>query len=65
MTGTENFNDYVRIEATQDNGVATIVLERSERRNAVDRPVADALRAAFERFEAEPTWHAAVLFGAA
>ncbi|MEC5407801.1 crotonase/enoyl-CoA hydratase family protein [Paraburkholderia sp. MPAMCS5] len=64
MTGTENFNDYVRIEATQDNGVATIVLERSERRNAVDRIVADALRAAFERFEAEPAWHAAVLFGA-
>jgi enoyl-CoA hydratase len=64
MTTTRIFNEHVRIEADEDTGVATIVLERPARRNAVDRPVADALRAAFECFEAEPAWRAAVLFGA-
>jgi len=64
MISTQNFNQYVRIEANRDNGVATIVLERPERRNAVDRLVADALSAAFQCFEAEPAWRAAVLFGA-
>jgi enoyl-CoA hydratase len=42
---TEHFGDHVRIE-TEDT-VATIVLDRPERSNAVDRPTADALRAAF------------------
>lgn len=64
MIDTRNFNQHVRIEANHDNGVATIVLERPERRNAVDRHVADALTAAFQCFEAEPAWRAAVLFGA-
>lgn len=64
MIVTQNFSDNVRVEANQDIGVATIVLERPARRNAVDRPVADALSAAFSRFEAEPAWRAAVLFGA-
>lgn len=64
MITTQNFNEHVRIEADDDSGVATIVLERPARRNAVDRPVADALSAAFSRFEAEPAWRAAVLFGA-
>jgi enoyl-CoA hydratase len=59
---TENFSDHVRIEAA--GAVATVVLERPARRNAVDRPTADALRAAFLRFEAEPAWRVAVLFGA-
>lgn len=59
----ENFGAHVRIEA---NGVvATIVLDRPACRNAVDRPTADALSAAFRRFEAEPAWRAAVLVGAA
>ncbi|PRX29601.1 enoyl-CoA hydratase [Paraburkholderia sp. BL18I3N2] len=64
MITTQNFNDHVRIEANRDIGVATIVLERPARRNAVDRPVAEALSAAFACFEAEPAWRAAVLFGA-
>ncbi|WP_345812998.1 crotonase/enoyl-CoA hydratase family protein [Paraburkholderia sp. PREW-6R] len=64
MITTQNMNDHVRIEFNEDNGVATIVLERPERRNAVDRPTADALSAAFVRFEAEPAWRVAVLFGA-
>jgi enoyl-CoA hydratase len=64
MIATQNFSDYVRIESDEDIGVATIVLERPERRNAVDRGIAQALSAAFSRFEAEPAWRAAVLFGA-
>ncbi|ABE29101.1 enoyl-CoA hydratase/isomerase family protein [Paraburkholderia xenovorans LB400] len=64
MVTTQNFNDHVRIEANEDIGVATIVLERPARRNAVDRPVAEALSAAFACFEAQPAWRAAVLFGA-
>ncbi|TAM07936.1 MAG: crotonase/enoyl-CoA hydratase family protein [Paraburkholderia sp.] len=56
-SGTE-----VRIEA---NGhVATIVLDRPARRNAIDRPTANALAGAFTRFETNPHWRAAVLFGA-
>jgi enoyl-CoA hydratase len=58
----EHFGDQVRIEASET--VATIVLERPAHRNAVDRPTAEALSAAFRRFEAEPRWRAAVLFGA-
>lgn len=62
-TSTETFGNHVRIEAR--NQVATIVLERPERRNAIDRQVAEALAAAFARFEANPQWRVAVLFGAA
>jgi enoyl-CoA hydratase len=58
----EPFGEHVRIEA---NGlVATIVLERPACRNAIDRPTANALTDAFVRFETNPHWHAAVLFGA-
>ncbi|MBB5410665.1 enoyl-CoA hydratase [Paraburkholderia sp. HC6.4b] len=64
MIAFQYFNNHVRIESNDGNGVATIVLERPARRNAVDRQVAEALSAAFSRFEAEPAWHAAVLFGA-
>lgn len=44
--------------------VCTITLNRPERRNAVDRPTADALRAAFTRFEADDALRVAVLYGA-
>ncbi|GLU30571.1 hypothetical protein Busp01_04130 [Trinickia caryophylli] len=58
----EPFGEHVRIEPA--GAVATIVLDRPDCRNAVDGPTATALAAAFERFEAEPRWRAAVLFGA-
>ncbi len=64
MITTQNFNENVRIEANEDTGVATIVLDRPARRNAVDRPTAEALSAAVRCFEAEAGWRAAVLFGA-
>lgn len=62
LTSTETFGNHVRIEARDQ--VATILLDRPERRNAIDRQVAEALAAAFARFEANPQWRVAVLFGA-
>ncbi|TXS96488.1 crotonase/enoyl-CoA hydratase family protein [Parahaliea maris] len=50
------------ITAAQD-AVFTVTLNRPERRNAVDGPTADALRTAFERFEADDTLKVAVLTG--
>ncbi len=44
--------------------VATIILNRPDKRNAVDRPTATALREAFERFEADDALRVAVLWGA-
>ncbi|HJV42604.1 crotonase/enoyl-CoA hydratase family protein [Caulobacter sp.] len=51
----------VRIEV--DGDITTIILCRPERRNAVDGPMAQALRAAFQAFEADESQHVAVLFG--
>ncbi|MEI6000159.1 crotonase/enoyl-CoA hydratase family protein [Paraburkholderia bengalensis] len=74
---SEHFSEHVRIEFAQTNAsaqnkqvadpfdaVATIVIDRPARRNAVDRPTAEALAAAFRRFEANDAWRAAVLTGA-
>ena len=44
--------------------VTTIVIDRPERRNAVDVATAQALRAAFDDFEADEDAHVAVLTGA-
>lgn len=43
--------------------VALITLNRPERRNAVHRPMADTLREAVERFEADEALRVAVLHG--
>jgi len=65
MPPVTRFGDHVRLELhPMDSRVATIVLDRPERRNAVDRPVADALRAAFESFDADHSLSVAVLWGA-
>lgn len=58
----ETFGEHVRIEA-QDR-VATLVLDRPAQRNAIDRHVANALAAAFARFDSNAEWHAGVLYGA-
>ncbi len=46
-----------------DGDVCIITLNRPQKRNAVDRPTADSLRAAFEAFEADERLHVAVLAG--
>ena len=48
----------------QSGSVTTIVLARSEARNAVDPETARALYDAFVAFDADPAQHAAVLWGA-
>ncbi|MBK7137225.1 MAG: crotonase/enoyl-CoA hydratase family protein [Rhodocyclales bacterium] len=44
--------------------VTTVILDRPEKRNAVDRPTATALAEAFRAFEADPDSAVAVLWGA-
>ncbi|WP_431877506.1 crotonase/enoyl-CoA hydratase family protein [Amycolatopsis sacchari] len=51
----------VRVE--RRGPVTTVVLHRPEARNAVDRPTAEALRQAFEDFDADPDASVAVLWG--
>jgi enoyl-CoA hydratase len=52
----------IRVE-TRDH-VSTVIIDRPERRNAVDGPAARALAEAFREIEREPEVRAAVLWGA-
>jgi enoyl-CoA hydratase len=52
------------VEFETDGVVAVVTINRPEARNAVDRATAEALAAAFRRFDADETLHAAVLTGA-
>ncbi|MDX1650123.1 MAG: crotonase/enoyl-CoA hydratase family protein [Myxococcota bacterium] len=52
------------VRTEKDGPVTTVVLERPERRNAVDGPTAAALADAFRAFDADPEARVAVLFGA-
>lgn len=52
----------VRVE--RDGPVSVVVIDRPERRNAVDRATAAGLLAAFEEFDADPGASVAVLTGA-
>ncbi len=54
-------HEGVRVEKT--GVVTTIILDRKERRNAVDGPMARALRAAFVDFEGDASQRVAVLWG--
>ena len=52
------------VRCETDGPVTTIILDRPERRNAVDPPTAAALRAAFRAFEGDRAARVAVLWGA-
>lgn len=54
----------MRVLTEKQRGVTTIVLNRPECRNAVDRPTAEELADAFRAFEADDEARAAVLTGA-
>ena len=56
-------NTSASVRTEIDGPVSTIVMNRPRQRNAVDRPMADALRDAFERFEADESQLVAVLWG--
>lgn len=47
-----------------EHRIAIVTIDRPERRNAVDRPTAEALADAFRRFDADATLDVAVLTGA-
>ena len=57
---SEHQNVYVE----SNDAVTTVILDRPEARNAVDRPTADALAAAFLAFEKDEAAKVAVLWGA-
>ncbi|KLN56249.1 crotonase/enoyl-CoA hydratase family protein [Variovorax paradoxus] len=56
-------NTPASVRTEIDGPVSTIVMNRPKQRNAVDRPMAEALHAAFERFEADESQRVAVLWG--
>jgi enoyl-CoA hydratase len=51
----------LRVE--RDGVVTTVILNRPDARNAVDRPTAEALAEAFRAFDADPSASVGVLFG--
>lgn len=51
----------VRIE--KNGPVTTIIIDRPQARNAIDRATANALAEAFREFDADPAQHVAVLYG--
>lgn len=51
----------IRVE--RDDPIVTIIVDRKDRRNAIDRDTAEALADAFEAFDADDALHAAVLWG--
>ncbi|HEX6452141.1 MAG TPA: crotonase/enoyl-CoA hydratase family protein [Trebonia sp.] len=55
---------YQSIRVEKDGRVTTVVLDRPERRNAVDGPMAAELASAFKAFDADPDADVAVLWGA-
>lgn len=57
----ESSSNGVRVEIV--GAITTIIMDRPHRRNAVDRPVAEALRDAFLAFEADDNQKVAVLWG--
>src|SRR5688572_29331793 len=52
------------VTTERQGAVTTVILSRPERRNAVDRPTAQALARAFRAFERDPEARVAVLWGA-
>lgn len=52
------------VHVEKRDAVTTVILDRPQARNAVDRPTADALRQAFKDFEADDAAKVAVLWGA-
>lgn len=55
--------DEPRVQVTSSRGVRVITITRSQKRNAIDRPTAHALAAAFDSFDADESSSVAVLTG--
>ena len=52
------------VEVVRDGAITTVVIDRADVRNAVDRPTAEALAEAFRAFDADPEARVGVLAGA-
>lgn len=52
------------VHVERNGAVTTVILDRPQARNAIDRATAQALARAFREFDADATQHAAVLCGA-
>lgn len=64
-SGTLSRDDDRRpVTVEHDGPVSIVTLSRPEARNAVDRPTAEALAAAFAQFDADPSRSVAVFHGA-
>jgi len=63
-SGTVVGDSVSGVSVARDGAVWTVILDRPARRNAVDRPTADALAAAFRAFEQDGSASVAVLWGA-
>jgi enoyl-CoA hydratase len=57
-------NSQSTVDVSRSGRVLVVTIDRPQVRNAVDRPTADALVAAFEEFEGDPELDVAVLTGA-
>ncbi|MEQ9131852.1 MAG: crotonase/enoyl-CoA hydratase family protein [Salinisphaeraceae bacterium] len=56
-------NSTASVLTRRDGDILIVTINRPEARNAVDRPTAEALSAAFAQFEAEPELAVAILTG--
>ncbi|AFK56442.1 crotonase/enoyl-CoA hydratase family protein [Tistrella mobilis] len=63
MSTDDTTADRPAVRVETEAGIATIILDRPARRNAVDRPTAEALRAAFAAADADPEVRVIVLWG--
>ena len=52
------------VQVADDGGVRIVTIDRPDKRNAVDRPTADELEAAFADFDADDALSVAILTGA-
>ena len=59
-----SMEENMRVISEKNGAVTTVIINRPERRNAVDRPTAEALAEAFRVFESDEAARVAVLSGA-
>jgi enoyl-CoA hydratase len=57
------YTDSTVVRTEREGPVTTVILDRAEVKNAVDRPTAEQLAAAFRAFDADPDARVAVLYG--
>jgi enoyl-CoA hydratase len=64
VTGKNFMSDHNSVRVERNDAVTTVIIDRPQARNAVDRPTADALVEAFAAFEHDEYAKVAVLWGA-